>query len=163
MKYAEAAEGVGKAMQKADPDHAADYRKNTDALVKKLDDLHKDFEAGLKNRTTDTFISNHSAFVYLADRYGLHQEDITGLSPESEPSPARIQELHRIAEEKKVTTVFFETLVSDKTAKTLARDTGLKTDVLDPLEGITDASKGDDYMEDMRSNLAALQKALASS
>ena len=37
MKYAEIAEGVGKALEKADPDHAADYKKNTDALVKKLD------------------------------------------------------------------------------------------------------------------------------
>ncbi|MER7035994.1 metal ABC transporter solute-binding protein, Zn/Mn family, partial [Streptomyces albidoflavus] len=60
----------------------------------------------------------------------------------------------------KATTVFFETLASDKTAATLAKDLGLKTDVLDPLEGITDKSKGADYLEVMKSNLAALQKAL---
>jgi zinc transport system substrate-binding protein len=32
--------------------------------------------------------------------------------------------------------------------------------VLDPLEGITERSKGDDYIEVMQSNLAALKKAL---
>ncbi len=160
VKYAEVAKGVGAALEKADPAHAADYKKNTDALVKKLDGLNTDFANGLKNTTTKTFITTHSAFGYLAERYGLDQEGISGIDPESEPSPARIKELQDIAKKDKVGTVFFETLASDKTAKTLAGDAGLKTDVLDPLEGITDASKGDDYIEVMRSNLAALQKAL---
>ncbi|MFJ4896800.1 MULTISPECIES: metal ABC transporter substrate-binding protein [unclassified Streptomyces] len=160
VKYAEVAKGVGKSLEKTDPDHAADYRKNTDALVKELGALNTGYEKGLANTATKTFITTHSAFGYLAERYGLTQEGIAGIDPEAEPSPARISALHSIAEKKKVTTVFFETLASDKTARTVARDTGLRTDVLDPLEGITDKSKGDDYIEVMKSNLAALQKAL---
>ncbi|WP_418956952.1 metal ABC transporter substrate-binding protein [Streptomyces tritici] len=160
VKYAEVAKGVGAALKKADPAHAADYQKNTDALVKQLGELDTAFEQGLKNTATRTFITTHSAFGYLAERYKLDQEGIQGLDPESEPSPARIKELQATAKEEKVTTVFFETLASDKTAKTLAKDTGLKTDVLDPLEGITDRSKGDDYMEVMQANLTALKKAL---
>lgn len=160
VKYAEVAKGVGAAFEKADPDHAADYRKNTDALLKKLGALNTEFANGLKNTTTRTFITTHSAFGYLAERYGLEQEGITGIDPESEPSPARVKELQDIARKDKVSTVFFETLASDKTAKTLANDTGLQTDVLDPLEGITDTSKGADYIQVMQSNLAALQKAL---
>ncbi|MER5845792.1 metal ABC transporter substrate-binding protein [Streptomyces sp. NPDC002012] len=160
VKYAEVAKGVGKSLEKTDPDHAADYRKNTDALVNKLDALNTAYETGLKDTATKTFITTHSAFGYLAERYGLTQEGIAGVDPEAEPSPARISEIHTVAKKNKVTTVFFETLASDKTAKTLAKDTGLKTDVLDPLEGITDKSKGDDYIEVMQSNLAALQKAL---
>ncbi|NBM18222.1 metal ABC transporter substrate-binding protein [Streptomyces sp. GC420] len=160
VKYAEVAEGVGKALEKADPDNAAAYKKNTGELVGKLNALDKEFQEGLKNTTTRTFITTHSAFGYLAERYGLEQAGIAGVDPESEPSPARVRELQEIAEEDKVTTVFFETLASDRTAKTLAEDTGLETDVLDPLEGITDQSAGDDYFEVMRSNLTALEKAL---
>lgn len=160
VKYAEVAEGVGKAMEKADPDHAAAYKKNTKALVKKLDALNTKFEDGLRNTRSKTFITTHSAFGYLAERYGLDQEGISGVDPESDPSPARIKELQDIAAKDKVSTVFFETLASDKTARTLADDAGLKTDVLDPLEGITDKSKGDDYIGVMESNLAALQKSL---
>ncbi len=160
VKYAEVAKGVGKSLEKADPDHAADYKKNTEALVAELDKLNKAYESGLKNTATKTFITTHSAFGYLAERYGLVQQGIAGIDPEAEPTPARIQELHTIAEKEKATTVFFETLASDRTAKTLAKDTGLKTDVLDPLEGITEKSKGADYIEVMESNLAALQKAL---
>ncbi|GAA2335082.1 metal ABC transporter substrate-binding protein [Streptomyces kunmingensis] len=160
VKYTEVAEGVGKALEKADPDHAADYKKNTTALVKKLDDLNTKFEDGLKNTGSKTFITTHAAFGYLAERYGLTEEAISGLDPESEPSAARVKDLQKMAKADGVTTVFYETLVSDKTAKTLASDAKLKTDVLDPIEGITDKSKGDDYLQVMESNLAALQKAL---
>ncbi|MET8057705.1 metal ABC transporter substrate-binding protein [Streptomyces microflavus] len=160
VKYAEVAKGVGKSLEKADPDHAAAYKKNTEALVGELDKLNTAYETGLKNTATKTFITTHSAFGYLAERYGLTQQGIAGIDPEAEPSPARIQEIHTIAEKEKATTVFFETLASDRTAKTLAKDTGLKTGVLDPLEGITKKSQGADYIEVMESNLTALQKAL---
>ncbi|WKX21155.1 MULTISPECIES: zinc ABC transporter substrate-binding protein [unclassified Streptomyces] len=160
VKYAEIAQGVAEAFEKADPDHAADYRKNAEALAKKLGDLDTAYKDGLKNTSTKVFFTNHAAFGYLAERYGLTQEAINGLDPESEPSPARIKELQQEAKADGVTTVFYETLVSDKTAKTLAKDAGLKTDVLDPLEGITDKSKGEDYVGVMQSNLKALETAL---
>ncbi|MFC7899923.1 metal ABC transporter substrate-binding protein [Streptomyces griseoincarnatus] len=160
VKYAEVAEGVGKAFQKADPDHAADYRKNTATLVKDLEALDEKFRTGLANRTSDVFVTTHAAFGYLAERYGLTEEAISGLDPDTEPSGARVKELQKIAKDDGVTTVFYETLVSDKTAKTLAGDTGLKTDVLDPVEGITDHSRGEDYFQVMEANLTALRTAL---
>lgn len=160
VKYAEVAEGVGKAFEKADPDHAADYRKNTETLVKRLGELDTAFKTGLADRKNGVFITTHAAFGYLAERYGLTEEAISGLDPESEPSGARVKELQKTAKADGVTTVFYETLVSDETAKTLAGDTGLRTDVLDPIEGITDSSRGDDYFQVMEANLKALQTAL---
>ncbi|MFI8005857.1 metal ABC transporter substrate-binding protein [Streptomyces sp. NPDC086010] len=160
VKYAEVAEGVGKSLEKADPANAADYRKNTDTLVAELNALDTAYRTGLKDAATRTFITTHSAFGYLAERYGLTQEGIAGIDPEAEPSPARIDEIHTAAEKSRATTVFFETLASDRTAKTLAKDLGLRTGVLDPLEGITGKSAGADYLEVMKSNLTALQKAL---
>ncbi|PNE42241.1 metal ABC transporter substrate-binding protein [Streptomyces noursei] len=160
VKFAEVAKGVNTTLAEADPKHKADYQKNTDVLVKKLDALNKEFADGLKNRASDTFITTHAAFGYLAERYGLTEEAISGLDPESEPSANRIKDLHTLAQEHHVSTVFFETLANPATAKTLAGDLHLKTDVLDPLEGITDKSRGKDYFSVVRANLAALQKAL---
>ncbi|MCZ7431169.1 metal ABC transporter substrate-binding protein [Streptomyces sp. WMMC1477] len=160
VQYAAVAEGVGEALAEADPDHAEDYRKNADSLVGKLGELDTEFENGLKNAATDTFITSHAAFGHLAARYGLDQEAIAGLSPEDEPSGARMKELHDVAERENVSTVFFETLASDRTVKALAGDLELRTDVLDPLEGITEQSRGDDYFAVMRANLEALRKAL---
>ncbi|MFE5140245.1 metal ABC transporter substrate-binding protein [Streptomyces fagopyri] len=160
VKYAEVAQGVGKGLEKADPGHAADYRKNTAALVGKLGALNTRFADGLRNTRTTTFITTHAAFGYLAERYGLTEEAINGLDPESEPSANRVKDLERMAKADGVSTVFYETLVSDKTAKTIAGDAKLGTDVLDPIEGITAKSRGDDYFQVMESNLKALQKAL---
>ncbi|MGW3411788.1 metal ABC transporter substrate-binding protein [Streptomyces sp. NPDC000888] len=160
VKYAEVAEGVGKAFEKEDPDNAGEYKSNTAALVKKLDALNTQYEDGLKNTTSKVFITTHAAFGYLAERYGLTEEAINGLDPESEPSANRVKDLETMAKADGVTTVFYETLVSDDTAKTIAKDAGLKTDVLDPIEGITDKSKGDDYLQVMESNLKALETAL---
>ncbi|TLS46389.1 zinc ABC transporter substrate-binding protein [Streptomyces montanus] len=160
VKYAEVAEGVGKAFEKADPDHAATYKKNTAALVKKLNDLDTQYKDGLRNTKTKVFITTHAAFGYLAERYGLTEEAINGLDPESEPSAGRVKDLEKMAKADGVSTVFYETLVSDKTAKTIAKDANLRTDVLDPIEGITEKSRGDDYIAVMESNLKALQSAL---
>ncbi|MFJ4834204.1 metal ABC transporter substrate-binding protein [Streptomyces sp. NPDC088747] len=160
VRYAEVAEGVGKAFEKEDPDNAGEYRSNTAALVKKLDALDTQYEDGLKNTDSKVFITTHAAFGYLAERYGLTEEAINGLDPESEPSANRVKDLETMAKADGVTTVFYETLVSDDTARTIADDAGLKTDVLDPIEGITDKSKGDDYLQVMESNLKALRAAL---
>ncbi|MEU7482679.1 metal ABC transporter substrate-binding protein [Streptomyces sp. NPDC042319] len=161
VKYAEAAKGVGKTLAAADPKHKADYEKNTAALVKQLDKLNQEYKDGLKNRKSDTFITTHAAFGYLAERYGLTEEAISGLDPEAtDVSGSRVKELQGLAKEHDVHTVFFETLTSPDMAKTLAKDVHAKTDVLDPIEGITKKSRGDDYLAVMESNLKALQKAL---
>jgi zinc transport system substrate-binding protein len=160
VRYAQVAEGVGAAFAKADPGHAADYRKNTADLVRQLDALNTEFTTGLATARTKVFLTTHAAFGYLAERYGLTEEAINGLDPESEPSAARVKELEKLAKADGVTTVFYETLVSDKTAKTVAKDAGLRTDVLDPIEGITKKSRGQDYLQVMRANLTALKTAL---
>ncbi|WP_037854297.1 metal ABC transporter substrate-binding protein [Streptomyces sp. NRRL S-340] len=160
VRYAQVAQGVGKALEKGDPDHAADYRKNTAALVKQLGELNTRFENGLAHTTSKVFLTTHAAFGYLAERYGLTEEAVNGLDPESEPSAARVRDLEKTAKADGVTTVFYETLVSDKTARTIAADAGLKTDILDPLEGITEKSRGTDYFSVQEANLKALQQAL---
>ncbi|MNW20781.1 High-affinity zinc uptake system binding-protein ZnuA precursor [compost metagenome] len=59
-------------------------------------------------------------------------------------------------------TIFFETLVDPKVAKTIAKEINAKTDVLNPIEGLTDKDIKNnlDYISVMTSNLEALKKAL---
>lgn len=153
------AEGVTAKLVELDPASKADYEANKTALVAKLTTLDADFTAGLKNCQRTEFITSHDAFGYLAHAYGLTQIGISGLSPDEEPSPARIAEVQKLAKRHGVTTIFYETLVSPETSKSIAGDLGLKTDVLDPVEGITDESRGKDYVDVMNSNLAALKTA----
>ncbi|MFE6745668.1 metal ABC transporter substrate-binding protein [Kitasatospora purpeofusca] len=158
-RYAAVARSVGAEFAKADPAHAEDYRKNTDELVGRLTALDQEFKDGLKDVRNRTFVTSHAAFGYLAGAYGLTQVAINGVDPESEPTPARLADVQKAAKENGVTTIFFETLVSPKLADTVAKDLGLRTAVLDPLEGVKDPAK-DDYLSVMRQNLANLRTAL---
>ena len=142
-----------------DPDHAADYRRNARELEQELRGLDRSYRSGLAHCVRTEFITTHAAFGYLAQRYHLTQIAISGLSPDAEPSPARIAEVQRVAREYGLTTIFSETLVSPALARAIAGDLGLVTDVLDPIEGLTDQSRGHDYFSIMASNLAALRKA----
>lgn len=129
------------------------------ALQDELTKLDGEFAAGLKNCERRQIITSHAAFGYLARRYQLDQVPITGLTPESEPTPQQLEEVKQKAQHSGATTVFFETLVSPAVAETLANEIGAKTAVLDPLEGL-EAGSGEDYLSVMRINLRTLQEAL---
>ena len=101
---------------------------------------------------------SHDAFGYL-EKYGLELAPIAGLSPGAEPTPADLERLQDLIHEDGITTVFSETLASPKMSETLARDLGITTAVLDPIEGLSDATTDQDYLSLMRANLAALTKA----
>jgi zinc transport system substrate-binding protein len=158
QRYAKIADAVGARLAQADPDHASAYTERAAALHSKLDALDAEFAAGLRTCRRREIVTSHSAFNYLATRYGLTQVGITGISPEAEPSPRRLAAVAAEAQRTGTTTIFFETLVSPKVAETLAREVGARTAVLDPLEGLTEP--GADYFSVMRGDLAALQTAL---
>lgn len=120
------------------------------------------YRSGLADCKRRDFVTSHAAFGYLAARYHLRQVPITGIDPESEPSPQHLQSLIELVRRERVRTVFFERLVSPRLAETVARDAGVETAVLDPIEGLTQAEqdKGVTYFTLMRQNLRELRTAL---
>jgi zinc transport system substrate-binding protein len=153
---------VAGALAAADPANRATYEANAGAYTGQLDELDAAFAAGLASCARRVVVTSHAAFGYLAGRYGLSQEAIAGLEPESEPSPKRLADLAGRVRTEGSTTVFYETLVSAKVARSLAREAGVTTAVLDPLEGLSDADAkaGRTYLSAMRENLDALRSAL---
>ena len=153
---------VAGALATADPANRAAYEANAGAYSRELDELDAAFVAGLANCERRVIVTAHAAFGYLAGRYGLTQDAIAGLEPESEPSPQRLADLAAKVRADGTTTIFYETLVSPKVAESLAREAGVRTAVLDPLEGLTDADAkaGRTYVSGMRDNLATLRQAL---
>jgi zinc transport system substrate-binding protein len=154
------ADAVAKKLGGLDPDHAAEYTANAKALDTKLTALDGEYRTGLASCQEKTIVVSHNAFGYLAARYGLTQVAITGLTPEEEPSAARLAETATYAKENGVSVIFFETLVSPKIAEALAAEVGAKAEVLDPIEGIAKDST-QDYFSVMRSNLTTLRGALS--
>jgi zinc transport system substrate-binding protein len=131
-------------------------------LLARLSKLDREYRRGLADCARRDIVTSHEAFAYLAERYGLHQIAITGLNPEAEPTPQALRETVEVVRASHATTVYFERLVSPRLAETVARETGTKTAVLDPIEGLTDTERkqGADYFTLMRTNLRALQAGL---
>lgn len=161
-RMTEVVDEVAGALSELRPDDAKTIRANAATYRAELDALDADFVAGLAECDHRLIVTSHDAFGHLADRYDLEQVSIAGLSPESEPDPARLAALADQVEARGITTVFTETLVSAELAETLAREAGVAVAVLDPLEGLTKAQRdaGASYLSVMRDNLAALRAGL---
>jgi zinc transport system substrate-binding protein len=144
------------------PKIAAALGKPAAPVVARLHTLDRRYRLGLAKCKRRDFVTSHAAFGYLAARYHLHQIPITGIDPAAEPSPKKLAELVRLVRAKHIRTIFFERLVSPKLAQTIARESGAKTAVLDPIEGLTpaEAKGGASYVTLMLQNLRELRKAL---
>ena len=131
-------------------------------LATRLNDLDEAYEAGLADCERRELVTTHDAFGYLAARYGLEVIPITGLAPEAEPSPQDLEAVAELVEERGVTTVFTETLLSPELGQTVAREAGATTATLNPLEGLAEdeIAQGEDYFSVMQANLDALRKGL---
>lgn len=122
------------------------------ALTASMNALNDEWAQGTAECRSRDLVVSHEAFGYLAAQYDFAQIGIAGLSPDAEPSPARIAEVADLVRERGVTTIYYETLVDPAVAETLAAETGATTAILDPLEGLLEGSTGD-YVTVMQGNL----------
>ncbi len=157
VRLADVGDALADRLTELDPDGASTFAANAAALRTELETLDGEMRAGLGSCAVDTLVTAHDAFGYLADRYGFDVVGINGLSPSREPAPAQLAVISRLVAERGVTTVYTEALVDPSVAETVAAEAGVRTAVLDPVEGLTDESAGSDYLEVMRSNLATLR------
>ncbi len=153
------ADAVAADLAELDPPHAAAYERNAAALHGDLDALDRDFTTGLADCERHVIVSSHDAFGYWG-KYGIEVAPVAGLTPDAEPTPAGIARLQQLIRDEGITTVFSERLASKALTDSLAHDLGLRTVMLDPVEGLTERRRQlGDYLSLMRENLTALQEA----
>ena len=157
QRYAAVATAIAARLSSVDPAHKADYENNAKVFTDRLTALSAEFTTGLAGCQRRDIVTSHSAFSYLARRFGMKQIAINGISPEQEPQAAALATVSTYVRAHAVTTIYAETLVSPAIAQTVARESGATVATLDPIEGLTSASAGKDYFEVMRANLKALQ------
>jgi len=158
QRMASVTRAVADQLSESDPDHAPTYKANADALVDDLDALQAAYDEGLAQCEQQTMVTTHEAFGYIARAHDFEMVGIAGVSPESEPGPARLAEVAHVVEDTGVDVVYSEVLLSQDIAETVASETGTEVLLLDPLEGLTEESPGSDYLSVMRSNLQTLRQ-----
>ena len=151
------AETLEASFAQIDPANANDYKAGLDKLKTALTGVDNQYKQGFTSCQHKTFITSHAAFGYMAERYGLTQASISGIDPETEPSPAEMANIKSVVEKTGVKTIFTEELVSDAPAKAIAAETGAETSVLSPLESKPERG---DYTDAMTTNLDRLKSAM---
>ena len=151
------AETLEASFSKVDPTNANDYKAGLDKLKTALTNLDTQYSTGLSTCQRTTFVTSHAAFGYMADRYKLTQASISGIDPETEPSPAELANIKSVVQSTGTTTIFTEELVSPTTAQAIATETGAETNVLSPLESKPERG---DYTDAMTTNLERLKSAM---
>ncbi|MFT9849704.1 metal ABC transporter substrate-binding protein [Aneurinibacillus sp. REN35] len=150
------------ALVEVDPAHKADYEANYNKLTQQLDALDQEYTDAVAKAKKKEFIVSHQAFTYLAERYGLEQIAVSGISPSQEPTQQQLQQLIETAKEHTINYVAFEGLVENKVAKTVQRETGAQAVTLYTLENLTKEQfgAGKTYLDMMKENLTTLKKVL---
>ncbi len=144
------------------PDHEEVFKENFSRFETKIKDLDEKYLEILSERNSDYILTSHAAFGYLADRFGLKEISVSGISPHAEPSPHNLSRLVREVKEHDIRFIFLETLASPRTAEVLAEEADLEILTLNPIEGLTreEQERGEDYFSLMEKNLENLRKAL---
>lgn len=156
--YIKEIENVSEQLAQADPQHAAQYRSNGQAYIKKVtalkEKMHQQLD-GLKNRNIVTF---HEAFPYFAQEFGLNIVAVIEREPNSAPSAAELAETIKTIRSSGTRALFAEPQYPRKAAESIAQETGARVYSLDP--GVTGEDNRDAYINIMESNLQTLKEAL---
>ncbi len=156
------AEVIARQLKVYYPNFISTIEENKNYLLSDLQSIDAAYASGLSSCAHRTVYVSHDAFQYIGKRYELTFVPLAGISPTEEPSAGRLAEITDQVKQDNATTIFYETLVSPSVAQTVAREAGLKTAVLNPIEGRTDEEReaGKDYLDLMIDNLNALEEAL---
>jgi zinc transport system substrate-binding protein len=156
------ADAILRGFDRADPARRAVYQESAAALRDELEALHQRYTATLARCQSRTFVTAHAAFGYLARRYGLTMIAVGGLSREVEPSPARLKQVVLLVRRHGARAIYFDAAASPKVAQTIAREVGVQTRVLNPLERLPPEGqrRGAGYLEVMDENLRQLAQGL---
>jgi zinc transport system substrate-binding protein len=140
-----------------DSKNQANLEENQDRLDSNLESVDETWRDGTSECESRDLLVSHEAFGYLAKRYDLSQIGISGLTPETEPSPARVAEMAELAKQDDVTTIYYESSVDPQIAETIANEAGIEAAVLDPLATLPEGESGD-YFSIMLKNLASVSE-----
>ena len=157
-KVAEEAQIIADKLSELDSANKETYQKNAQNFSAKAHDLTKKYQPIFEKANQKTFVTQHTAFSYLAKRFGLNQLGIAGISPDQEPSPRQLSEIQDFVKTYRVKTIFTESNLSSKVADTLVKSTGVSLKTLNPLEA--DPQNDKSYLDNLEENLTILAQEL---
>ena len=137
-----------------DPNNASAYKANLKKAHKALDNLTKKVKSELKGDFKS--IVFHDAYQYFEKRFNVNVLGAFTVNTDVLPGAEQLSEIREIIEHEKVTCVFSEPQFNPDIIKAVAKDTNIKTGVIDPLGATLDPGK-DLYFDLIRNMYASFK------
>lgn len=153
------AQTIANALTEADPDNAETYQENAGRFASDIMAVHDEYASLFESTETKTFLTQHAAFGYLANRYGLHQAAVTGVTASAEPSPKRIAEIVSYMEENNISVIYGQAGGATEIATTIASEVGGTVGELQSMESVDTSqypADGDGFIAIIKANLESL-------
>jgi zinc/manganese transport system substrate-binding protein/manganese/iron transport system substrate-binding protein len=153
---------IAKAFAAADPAAAARFDANLASYSAQLDQLDADIAGQIGTLSNKKLVTNHDAFGYYVQRYGLEfvGSIIPSFDTQAELSAADVSDLVAKIRSQGVNAVFSESSLPPKTAAAIAKEAGVKIVAGDgALYGDTlgpPGSDGDTYLKMERHNTTVI-------
>jgi zinc/manganese transport system substrate-binding protein len=153
---------IQRGLAAAAPANGATFQVNLDAYAKQLQALDAEVERRIDSLANKKLVTNHDAFGYYIDRYGLEfvGSIIPSIDSSAELSGRDIRELVAKIRATGVKAIFSETTLPPRAAETIGREAGVKVVVgEDALYGDAlgpPGSDGDTYLKMIRHNTATI-------
>lgn len=163
VRYGELATRTARLLGELDEDHRDDYAARAKQLAAKSRQLDEEYRAALVGCQGRVLFTNHAAWGYLTERYGLKQEFVGGINPAARPSDSTLRAIDRVARDHKEDRAVLATSVPLPTriASAITSNTAVeKIATLNPLEDLRGSRMAIDYVTVSRTNLVALVDAL---
>ncbi len=142
------------------PEHKGLLEENAKRYIAELKKLDNEYKKRLGSCKRKEIVVNHDAFGYLASAYGFSTHSVTGLSPDEQVSAKKMKEITDLVKEEDIKVIFFESFVSDKTALTISKETGVSAQSLQPLANVTQEEAKKGYIRIMQENLNKFSTAM---
>ncbi|MDC2987357.1 zinc ABC transporter substrate-binding protein ZnuA [Candidatus Pelagibacter bacterium] len=130
---------IEKQLVKLDPDNSSKYKANSKKAQSELDNLTKNIKRDLKGNLR--FVVFHDAYQYFENRFGIKVLGALTVNPDVLPGAEQLSEIREVIEHEKVNCLFSEPQFNPAIIKSIAKDTKIKTGVLDPLGATLDKGK----------------------
>ena len=131
---------VTKQLVKLDPENGSKYKANSKKAIADLDALTKSIKKDLKKDLR--FVVFHDAYQYFENRFGIQVLGALTVNADVMPGAEQLAEIREVIEHEKVNCLFSEPQFNPSIIKSIAKDTKVKTAVLDPLGATLDKGKG---------------------
>jgi ABC-type Zn uptake system ZnuABC Zn-binding protein ZnuA len=147
---------ISEGLSRVDPGRAEVYKANGKDYQQRLEKLFEEMKAVVGRSSNKKVLTVHNSFDYLARDMGWQVVGSIQSRPGLEPSPGEMARLIRMIKKEGVTVIITEPQYSDKTARTLARETGATILPLEPV--VSGRPAADTYERAMKANLEAMKK-----